>query len=273
LVANEVGHARIGRPYGLTMSAFCALQLGQLEKAHHNAQLALDLLNGSAWHNGIGFAKRTFALVLLEQHQLEQALELAIQSVIHNRSIENHFSICSSLTVCARIELAANQPEAALTHLEAAETALKPLQGKRFSALMQAFIENLRGQALFELGRSSLASTLKAVEFRLEHSTLSETSSWLMLSPRETELTSLWRAGQTELAKQELNAFLTLHPDNPRVRILHLRAQAALNALECQHRLAEQRLNSSLSLSLELGFVLQARIATRQLEALNAVIV
>jgi hypothetical protein len=98
-----------------------------------------------------------------------------------------------------------------------------------------------------------------------------EPTSWLLLCPREDELETLWRAGEHDLARAELETFRRLHPDNPRVQLLHARAEARVCALEGRTDHAARLLERCCSQALELGFVLQAREARRQLVGLGSV--
>jgi DNA-binding SARP family transcriptional activator len=235
------------RAYSQTMTAFCALQLGDLATAEREVKNALETLQKSEWDNGLAFAERTLALLLLERDDLSQALEFAQKSLERNQALKNHFVTCSCHTIVARIHLAANRPEMALLALEAAEMVLAQLSGFGVSGLMQSFIDSLRCHALTLLGQPVLHTALRA---KASRATPPETTSWLILAPREFELKALVAAGQLQTAQHELEAFLALHPDNQRVQVLHLRARAVFepNLLET----AKQQ-------ALALGLTMQAR--------------
>jgi tetratricopeptide (TPR) repeat protein len=239
------------RAYSQTMAGFCALQLGDLGTAEREVKSALETLEKSDWDNGLAFAERTLALLLLEQDDLSAALEYAQKSLERNKKLHNLFVTCSCHTILARVHLAATRPEHALTELEAAELVLAQLTGLPVSSLMQSFIDSLRCHALTQLGQPVLPTALRALEARAKPP---ETTSWLILAPREFELVALVTAKKSKLAKQELEAFLALHPDNPRVQVLHLRAQAVFEPALLEQ--AKQK-------ALELGLRMQARTMFR----------
>jgi DNA-binding SARP family transcriptional activator len=235
------------RAYSQTMTAFCALQLGDLTTAEREVKNALETLQKSQWDNGLAFAERTLALLLWERDELSLALEYAQKSLERNAALKNHFVTCSCHTIVARIHLAAVRPELALSALEAAEVVLAQLSGFGVSGLMQSFIDSLRCHALTLLGQPVLPTALRAISARAEPP---ETTSWLILAPREFELKALVAAGQTQLAQRELEAFLALHPDNLRVQVLHLRARAVFEPTQ---------LETARRTALELGLAMQAR--------------
>ncbi len=254
-------HFRMHRPYALTMAAFCALQIGNLPSAEQQIRLALDLLENSDWHNGLGFAKRTFALVLLERDDLSQALEAALESIGHNQQIQNDFAIYSGLSCVARIHIAANRPSEALVCLEQAEEVLAKISGLHIANVAQSFLDSLRCAAKTQLNEDALHNALRAVQTR---ENAPNTSSWLLLAPREYEIAALWKGGQEALAKRELEKFMALHPDNPRVQILHARAKAAVLSLENQVTAAGQIRQEAIAKAVELGFVMQAKVLQNQ---------
>jgi hypothetical protein len=98
------------------------------------------------------------------------------------------------------------------------------------------------------LGQPALPAALRALEARANPP---ETTSWLILAPRDFELAALRAAKKTTLAKAELEAFLALHPENPRVQVLHLRAKAVFEP---------ELLMQAKQKALELGLRMQARV-------------
>ena len=252
IAANNT-QRRIYRPYSLTMVAFCALQLGDLATAQEKCQTALQLLSDSEGDNALGFAKRTYALTLLEQDDLSRALEFAQQSVQHNQILGNNFALCSSYSAVARVHLAAKRPNAALESLELGESILARIATLGIAPMIQSYLDSLRCHAQTQLGQNALYTALRAIEAR---SNPSEISSWLLLAPREYELQALVAAKQNKRAKQELETFLALHPDNPRVQILHLRARAVF-----EPNLLEQARAKAIAL----GFTMQARLINQSL--------
>ncbi|MDX2007766.1 MAG: AAA family ATPase [Meiothermus sp.] len=255
-LALQSPQTRVGRPYALTMAAFCALNLGDLQTAERHARTALELLEGSEFHNGLGFSQRTLALTLLERDDLSQALELALESTEHNRQIQNPFALMSSLATVARVHLAAARPKLALKALEEAQEALAKVSSIRIAGVAQSYLDNLSCAAHKALGGNVLPLVHRALEARRD---LPETSSWILLVPRQLELEALWQNGEHELAEQELANFLQLYPDNPRVQLLHLRAQAALLRLKGEEAEARELLEVAHARALELGFTMQAR--------------
>jgi tetratricopeptide (TPR) repeat protein len=235
------------RAYSQTMIAFCALQLGDLINAERAVKNALETLQKSQWDNGLAFAERTLALLLLECDDLSLALEYAQKSLERNLTLKNHFVTCSCHTIVARIHLAAARPELTLMALESAEAVLAQLSGFWVSGLMQSFIDSLRCHALTLLEKPVLPTALRAIQARAEPP---ETTSWLILAPREYELKALVAAGQPQAAQRELEAFLALHPENKRVQVLHWRAKAVFEPA---------LLETAKALALELGLRMQAR--------------
>jgi DNA-binding SARP family transcriptional activator len=266
-VALASGHARIGRPFALTMDAFCALQLGAVAEAERTVRGALALLGDGDWHNGLGFAKRTLALALLERDALGEALEAAQTSLAHFQAIEHSFGQCSAHLTLARVHLAGGRAREALEDLERAWHLLAAQDTGRVTLLMRSHALNLRVQALAQLGAPTLTVTLEVLRLRAQDRTPTEATSWLLLCPREDELEALWQAGEHTLARGELEAFLALHPDNPRVAVLHRRARAALHALEGRGQQARVELGRALEEALELGLTMQARVIRARLEA------
>jgi DNA-binding SARP family transcriptional activator/tetratricopeptide (TPR) repeat protein len=269
LVALEVGHARVGRPYALTMAAFCALNLGQAAQAESDARNALELIGESDWHNGLGFAKRTLALALLECDQATEALEHARSSAEHFAAINNTFGACSSHITVARAHFALGDVQTALNCIDQALSALEGHPNTRAATLMRAYALNLRGQVLHALGNATLEVTLEAIAARGDGAQPGEATSWLLLCPREHELEALWHAGQRDAAREELRGFLALHLDNPRVRVLHRRAEAALHALEGRRAQAVRALETALLEAQDLGLTAQAHVIAARLEALT----
>ena len=231
-------YARIGRPYALTMVAHCALHLGELDLAERHARTALALQSDSEWHNGLGFAKRTLAAILLERDELSQALELARESVGHNETINNDLAVCSSLCLVARVHLAAHRDTEALTTLDQAEQSLSRVAHFAVANLAQSVMDSLRCAAKTRLGLPALHDALRAIHSRTDPP--QTIGAWLMTA-REHELTAIWPE-HPELAQTELTAFVRLHPDNPRAPLLHGRAEAAVLALQGQPRQASARL-------------------------------
>jgi DNA-binding SARP family transcriptional activator len=242
---------RHGRPYALTMAAYCALLLGDLSTCEKHIGLALQLLENSQWDNALGFATRVYAQLLLERDDLSLALEQAEQSVSSYQRLVNHFALCSSYSTVARIHLAALRPENCLKTIEAAEQALALVSSLPIISVMQSTLDNLRCSAQTQMGKNAFHSALRAVKARVNPP---ETIGGLLIIPREDELQALLHGGEQQLARTELEQFLGLHPDNPRVQILHLRAKAIFERnpkkLLCQAR----------ELALELGMTMQARM-------------
>jgi tetratricopeptide (TPR) repeat protein len=143
-VALQSQYARIGRPYMLTVVAHCALNLGDLEFAERHVRTALELYADSEWHNGLGFAKRTLAGILLERDDLSQALELARASTDHNEAIEQHYATFASLLLTGRIEFAAGRAQNALETLDRAEQVLARVSSLSVVTLAQGFLDAWR---------------------------------------------------------------------------------------------------------------------------------
>jgi tetratricopeptide (TPR) repeat protein len=260
-VALQSQYARIGRPYMLTVVAHCALNLGDLEFAERHVRTALELYADSEWHNGLGFAKRTLAGILLEGDDLSQALEFARASVDHNEAIDQHYATFASLLMTARIEFAAGHAENALETLDRAEQVLARVSTLSVVTLAQGFLDAWRCIIKTQLGQPAINDALRSVQARAVQSQTNVSdsmTSWLLF-PRETELEVLWNAGYQEMASREFEAFLQLHPDNPRIQILHDRARAKMLALNGEAQAAQTLLERTQQKSLELGFVMQAR--------------
>ncbi len=157
---------RHGRPYALTMAAYCALLLGDLSTCEKHIGLALQLLENSQWDNALGFATRVHAQLLLERDDLSLALEQAQKSVKCYQSLVNHFALCSSYSTVARIHLAAMRPKDCLKSLEAAEQALALVSSIPTTSLMQSSLDNLRCSAQTQLGQPAFHSAMRAVKAR-----------------------------------------------------------------------------------------------------------
>ena len=256
-VALQGQYARIGRPYMLSVVAHCALNLGDLELAERQVRTALELFAEGEWHNGLGFAKRTLAGILLERDDLSQALELARASVDHNQAIEQHFATFTSLLLIARIESAAGRAQNALETLDCAEQTLARVFTLSVVTLAQGFLDAWRCIIKTQLGQPAIHDALRSVQARANVS--DSTVSWLLF-PRETELEVLWNAGHQEIASREFEAFLELHPDNPKIQILHDRARAVMLTLNGDSKAAQELLERTQQKSLELGLVMQARL-------------
>jgi hypothetical protein len=128
--------------------------------------------------------------------------------------------------------------------------------------LAQGFLDAWRCIIKTHLGQAAINDALRSVQARANAS--EETVSWLLF-PRETELEVLWNAGHHELATREFEAFLRVHPDNPRIQILHDRARAKMLGLNGEVRAAQELLERTHEKSLELGMVMQARVIQAQL--------
>jgi DNA-binding SARP family transcriptional activator/tetratricopeptide (TPR) repeat protein len=258
-VAHDSQEMRHGRPYALTMAAYCALQLGDLNGCEKHITLALQLIENSQWDNAQGFATRVYAQLLLERDDLGLALEHALSSSKHYQRLNNHFALCSSYSTVARIHFIAGRPNECLRYLEMAEQALEQASYTPTIRAMQSTLDNLRCSVLRQLGGGALQggcsgafdSAMRAVAARANPP---EAIGALLLVPREDELKTLIEGGQQQLAQDQLAQFLGLHPNNPRVQILHWRAQAAVDANP------QPWLQQAHELALHLGFTMQARL-------------
>ncbi len=254
--ALDSNHMRHGRAYALTMAAYCALLLGDLSTCEQHIGLALQLLENSQWHNALGFATRVYAQLLLERDDLSLALEQALNSVRHYQGLINYFALCSSYTTLARVHLAALRPQDALKNIEAAEHALAQVSSIPTAMVVQSTLDSLRCSAQTALGQNAFHSAMRAVKARANPP---QTIGALLLVPREDELSALLFGDERNIAKQELEQFLQLHPNNPRVQILHLRAEAALaNPKKAMALRLEAHAKA-----VQLGFTMQARTILR----------
>lgn len=250
--AHDSGQMRHGRPYALTMAAYCALLLGDLKTCEQHIVLALQLLEQSQWHNALGFATRVHAQLLLERDDLSGALDRAEESVVHYQQLVNPLALCSSLSTLARVHLAAGRLPACAEGIAAAEGALAQLVDLPNANVTQSSLDNLRCSVQAGLGLDALPSAMRAIQGRIDPP---EAIGALLLVPREDELRALHTAGHAALAQTELERFLHLHPSNPRAQLLHLRARMVLEPDRLE-RLREQ----AHALALELGMVMQARV-------------
>jgi hypothetical protein len=229
--------------------------LGDLSTCEKHIGMALQLLENSQWYNALGFATRVHAQLLLERDDLSLALEQAEQSVGAYQRLVNHFALCSSYITVARIHLAALRPKDCLKTIEAAEQALALVSSLPIISVMQSTLDNLRCSAQTQMNENAFHSAMRAIGSRVNPP---QTIGALLIVPREDELQALLHGGEQQLAQTELEQFLELHTDNPRVQILHLRAKAVFetNPKKVLQQAYEQALN--------LGFTMQARVIQRQ---------
>ncbi len=256
--ARELARAsktRVSEAHALVMMAYCALFLGDPDLGVREARGALEICLEIRWLAGQGFAERVLSLCLLERGAFSDALGFAERSLRTARARQSALAEIYAMIAQGRTRAALGQFEMARTvFLEARALCEANIARIAQAGPVRTFLNAQLSAVSSQEGDWAAAAILarQALDAREPGY-----AGWFALSPRWLEAEALARAGHSDLALADVEAFAASVQDRPRSRITALRALAALARLESHHDRAATLLLEARSICAALGLKLE----------------
>ncbi len=247
--------ARVSEAHALVMMAYCALFLGDPRQSLREARDSLEICLEIRWLAGQGFAERVASLCLLELGAFSDALGFAQRSLRTARTRQSALATIYALIALGRCHMALGQLDAARADfLEARELCESNTARIAQSKPMLAFLDaNLA--AVLGLAGDWPEAAVHAIRAHTQRAP--GYAGWLALSPRDLEAEALIRAGHADWARADLEALTVSVRDQPRSKLIALRALATLAHLESRPSEAVSLLEEARTISSQLDLNLE----------------